>query len=443
MLHRLPTFKGGVHLPGHKHLTRDKPVRRARAPRIAVLLMLQHSGAECRPLVGPGDLVWLGQKVGDSDQLISAPIHSPVSGRVVAVEPRLHPAMGREVTAVIVESDGKDQVHESVRPAPDPGSALPEQIIRAVREAGIVGLGGAGFPTHVKLGSSADRPRDLFILNGTECEPFLTGDLRLMIEEPFRILRGAVLLMKAAGIERGVVAIDRNKPEAIKTMRREVARFPDIEVVVVAARYPHGGEKQLIEAITGRQAPPPPGLPSDVGVLVNNVQTAFATSKAVEDGMPLVERVLTVSGRVRDPANLLVRIGTPFEDVIEECGGFEDQVAKVLMGGPMTGLSQPTLCAPVVKGTSGLIALAEEDTLFGESSKCVRCGRCVDVCPVRILPVWIAAYADRGDFGQARKLHAITCIECGSCSYICPARLPLLDSIKLAKIEIAKHPAGR
>lgn len=404
-----------------------------------IIPLSQHVGAPCEPLVKVGDAVAVGQKIGDSQALVSAPVHASVSGKVVAIEAHPGPG-GAAVMSIVIESDGQDTVADGIAPRGDLASLSADEIKAIIREAGIVGMGGAGFPTHVKITPPKDKKVDVYIINAAECEPYVTCDHRLMLERPQDIVFGLRALMKAAGVSRGYIGIEDNKPDAIAAMLKAVEREDGIAVVVLKTKYPQGGEKQLINAVTGRVVPSG-GLPADVGVLVSNVGTAVAVADAIKTGMPVIERVVTVTGPiVRSPKNLRVRIGTPFAELIEQCGGLTAPAAKIINGGPMMGIAQPTLEAPVAKGTSCILALGEADLDKTPARACIRCARCVDVCPIHLMPVWISQYAERGMYDEAAKLNAVDCIECGTCAYVCPSRRPLVEAIRVAKrVALAKR----
>ncbi|MEW6523770.1 MAG: electron transport complex subunit RsxC [Bacillota bacterium] len=434
---RRKTFGGGVHPPHHKKLTEEQAIRDAREPKLVVIPLSQHLGAPGNPLVQKGDQVAVGQKIGDTDAYVAAPVHASVSGKVVAVEPRMHPALGRPELAIVIESDGEGRVHESVQPKPSVDDLDADTIRSLIREAGLAGLGGAAFPTAVKVSPPRSKPIDTFVLNGAECEPFLTADHRLMVEEAPDIVFGMKALMKAIPVSRGFICIEDNKPDAVRAMKEAVRGEPGLEVVALETRYPQGSEKQMIKSVLGREVPPPPGLPLDVGVVVNNVGTAHALATVLKTGMPLVDRVVTVTGPViTAPANLRVKLGTLFSDLIEQCGGYSALPGKLIMGGPMMGVAQHTAEVPVIKGTSGILALAENQAWDGDPTPCIKCARCVDVCPMQLVPVFMSAYAERGQWDMADRYNAADCLECGCCSYICPAKRPLVQTIRLAKHEI-------
>jgi electron transport complex protein RnfC len=434
-LHRV---RGGVHPPDNKQATADKPIRKMDAPELVVLPLRQHLGAPCSPTVGKGDKVLVGTVVGDSEAFVSAPVHSSVSGVVRNVAPHPHPA-GGEVLSVFIENDGESALDPGLSPR-DWKNMDEDEIRRAVREAGMVGLGGAAFPTHVKLSPPGRYPIDTVILNGAECEPFLTSDYRLMIECAEEIVEGMRIIMKAVGARRGIVAVEDNKPQALRVMA-ETIRDPAIELRSLHTRYPQGAEKVLITTLLGREVPSG-GLPMHVGVVVNNVGTAQAIARYFRTGLPLVERVVTVTGSVvREPANLLVPLGSSFSAAVEACGGFGEPPAKVIMGGPMMGLAQYTLDVPVVKGTSGILALssAEAGYEIPREPVCIRCGRCVQACPMNLIPTYLAAYAYREKWADLERLHVNDCIECGCCTYTCPTRNPIVQLIKAGKAELARR----
>jgi len=431
---KLLTFIGGVHPPHSKGSTEDKPVVACPAPDLIIIPMQQHIGAPCEPLVKVGDLVKMGQKIGEPRGYVSAPVHSSVSGRVKAIEHRPHPA-GGQVLSVVIENDGMDTLDETVVPR-SVDSLSASELKSIVLEAGLVGMGGAAFPAHVKLSPPPEKKIDTVILNGAECEPYLTSDYRLMLEDPASIVDGLRFIMKILGVEKGFIGIEDNKPKAIKAMGEAIGANSGIQLVPLKTKYPQGAEKQLIHAVTRRQVPSG-GLPMDVGVVVHNVGTASAVSRAVRKGMPLIERIVTVSGgAVREPKNLLVRIGTSFKDVVEFCGGFAGEPAKIISGGPMMGIAQYTLEVPVIKGTSGILLMNAEQARIPEPGLCIRCGRCVSVCPIHLMPLTLSANALNGNFDACENLHALDCIECGCCSFTCPAARPLLQSIRVAKKEI-------
>lgn len=438
----LERTRGGVHPPGHKELAADKPIRKIAPSPEVVIPMQQHVGASCTPRVKKGDQVYVGTLIGDSDSYVSAPVHSSVSGKVAQVAPQAHPA-GGDVLAVIISNDGEYLLDPSLSPPGDWKGMEPDEIRAHVRACGMVGLGGAAFPTHVKLNPPRANPIDTLILNGAECEPFLNADYRLMLEEPEDILEGMRIIMRAVGAPRGIVAIEENKPAAIARMRDLVRDEAAIDVHSLPTRYPQGAEKVLIKELLGREVPSG-GLPMHVGVVVNNVGTAHAIALCFSTGKPLVERVVTVTGSVvREPSNLLVPIGTSFAAAVEACGGFTEAPAKVIMGGPMMGLAQYTLEVPVIKGSSGILALSMREVGYAAPSEpvCIRCGRCVDACPMGLIPTYLASYAYNEKWDNIERLGINDCFECGCCSYTCPTKNPLVQLIKTGKSELARRKA--
>jgi electron transport complex protein RnfC len=434
-------FRGGVHPEYRKELTASLAITAASIPQKVVIPLHQHTGAPCEPLVKVGDPVKTGQKIGDSEAFVSAPVHASISGTVTAIEPCNHP-LGRKVTAIIIESDGRDEWCSELEPVEKVDDLSPEEIRALIRSAGIVGLGGAAFPAHVKLSPPEGKAIDTVIINGAECEPYLTADHRLMLEKPDEIVFGLELIMKALGAGRGIIGIEDNKPDALRVMRQAVEGKSDMSVVALKTKYPQGAEKMLIQ-VTTRRVVPSGGLPLDVGVVNHNVGSAVAITEALKKGKPLIERVVTVPGEgVRRPANLLVRLGTLVSELIDYCGGLKEETCKVITGGPMMGLAQPTTDLPVIKGTSGIVALTSEDAAFYENGSCIRCAACVRTCPINLVPTFIAQAAEHGLYDRAEKLHAADCIECGCCSYICPARIPLTQWIRIAKAEVLARRKG-
>lgn len=431
----LKTFKGGIHPPYNKELTNSKPIEKATLPKKVIIPMGMHIGAPSEPIVKVGDMVKKGQKIGEAKSFVSVPVHASISGKVTAVEPRPWPGGGL-MMSVVIESDGKDELDDSITP-PKPLSQLsPDEIKNLIREAGITGLGGAGFPTQVKLSFPPEKNVDTIIINAAECEPYITADHRLLLERPDDVVLGIEAIMKATGIKRAFIGIEDNKLDAVESIKKTIKDKEGIEVVVLATKYPQGGEKQLIKAVTGREVPSG-GLPMDAGVIVNNAGTCAAIANTLKTGLPLIERITTVTGSgIKEPKNLLIRIGTPLIDIIEQCGGFKGTPGKVLMGGPMMGLAQSTLDVPAIKGTSGLLVLEKHDVHLFEPSPCIKCARCVDACPINLLPTTIAKFAQKGMWNEAELYHALDCVECGCCSYVCPAHIPLTQHIRIAKSHI-------
>ncbi|MBW6462886.1 MAG: electron transport complex subunit RsxC [Firmicutes bacterium] len=432
-------FKGGVHPDYHKEITATMAVSKMKAPSTVVIPLQQHIGAPCEPLEGieEGVRVKMGQKIADSSGFVSAPIHASVSGTIKAIGPYNHP-LGRPVNAITIESDGQEEWDEKVKPAGNLENLTPDDLRKIIREAGIVGLGGATFPAHVKLSPPPEKKIDYVVINGAECEPYLTADHRVMLENPEEIIFGLKVMIKALGAEKGVIGIEDNKADAIRVMEQAVAGEDNITVAHLHTKYPQGAEKMLIQVTTGRIVPSG-GLPLDIGVVNHNVGTAVAITSTIREGKPLIERVVTVTGSgINKPANLLVKVGTLVSEVLDVCGGLKEDTRKLITGGPMMGLAQPNTDIPVIKGTSGILALTDQDVYIAESSPCIRCAKCVEACPVQLLPTSIAQAAEHDLFKKAEKLHAMDCFECGCCSYVCPSKIPLTQLIRIAKAEIAK-----
>ncbi|MBI5185354.1 MAG: electron transport complex subunit RsxC [Nitrospinae bacterium] len=435
-------FRGGVHLPEEKDGTNGLPTQTCPLPGKVVIPLSQHTGAICEPLVKSGDLVKKGQKIGEGKSFITSTVHASISGKVVDISPQPHPS-GNNVPAITIESDGKDEWADGIAGTGDYLYIDPEKLRAIVLNAGIVGLGGAQFPTHVKLSPPKDKKIEYVILNGAECEPFITSDHRLMVEKPSEIIEGLKIIMKALSVRKAFIGIEKNKPDAISILKSQISNLKsqnmDIEVAPLDIKYPQGAEKQLIKSIVNREIPSG-GLPMDVGVVVNNVGTAHAIYNAARHGRPLIERVVTVTGSgVKEPKNLLARIGTSLDFMIQNCGGFAGEPEKVIVGGPMMGTAQHTLKVPVIKGTSAILvfskgsARADSDYLA-----CIRCGRCIDSCPMGITPNLYGIYYERGMVDAAHSWNLMDCIECGICSYTCPAHRPLVQFIRGLKSEIHK-----
>ncbi|MDK2562864.1 electron transport complex subunit RsxC [Romboutsia sedimentorum] len=433
---KLLTFKGGIHPPYRKEYSNQKPIERAENPKIVYIPLQQHIGAPSKPIVEVGDLVKVGQKIGEQQGFVSCNVHSSVSGKVIAIKE--HEVAGGTGTCIIVENDFKEERHESVKPKGVLADLSKEEIVGIIKEAGIVGMGGATFPTHIKLSPPPDKKIDTVILNGAECEPYLTADDRLMVENPEEVVFGLKVFMKALNVSKGYIGIEVNKPEAIEAIKKASKPYSDIEVVSLEIKYPQGAEKQLIYACTGREVPSG-GLPMDAGAVVNNVGTAAQVSKTIKTGMPLIERITTVTGScINEPKNLITKVGTIVSEIIDQCGGFKENknVGKVIMGGPMMGIAQYTIDIPTNKGTSGILCLDESESRTPKPQNCLRCGKCLSVCPAFLQPLYISAYSLKNDFENAQNHRALDCIECGSCSFVCPASRPLLQSIRNAKREI-------
>ena len=425
---RLDGYYGGVHPSERKEFSEHIALERFPDPKTVVISMSQHLGAPANPIVQVGDTVKVGQKIGEAAGFISAPVHSSVSGTVIAVEPRMHATRGSEMTAVVIESDGKNTLHESVQPHGDLDSLTPDEIIDIIREAGIVGMGGAGFPTCVKLKPA--KPVDTILLNGCECEPLLTADHRVMLEFADDIIFGLKAILKTTGAEKGIIVIEDNKPDAIEVMQAKVAEIGNIEVFVAKTKYPQGAEKTLIKRVMGRQVPRG-GLPADVGVVVDNISTVKAISDAIQKGLPLIERVATVTGeKIKNPGNYIVKIGTSVREMIDYCGGTTDDDVLIKMGGPMMGFELSDLNVPMMKGSNGIIAIDTDQTA---EQPCIKCGRCVDVCPMDLSPLYFAKYADEENWQGMKDMNVMDCVECRCCQYICSSKIPLVAKIKAGK----------
>jgi len=432
----LKTFRGGIHPAEYKDLTQQAPIRVAKVPSRVIIPLQQHTGAPCEPLVAKGDKARAGQKIGDTKAFVSAPVHASISGTVSNIAKHPHP-LGQESLAIFIDSDGEDSWMEGIGSRREYSAFSPQELRDIIREAGIVGMGGAAFPTHVKLTPPSEKKIDLVLLNGAECEPYLTSDHRIMVERPAEVAEGLRLIMKILGVPRAIVGIERNKPDAIAALQREFSTEPSIEVVEMKVKYPQGSEKQLIKVLAHREVPSG-GLPFDIGVVVQNVGTALAIYEAIALDKPLVERVITLTGdAIAHPANLLVRIGTPLKDLLDECGGIVGELGKVVVGGPMMGLAQYSLSIPVVKGTSGVLILSEDQAEIVEEGPCIRCGRCLAVCPMRLSPSLMADAVKAKDIASAEACHLLDCMECGSCAFVCPAKRHMVQWIKYGKNEIA------
>lgn len=428
------TFKNGVHPSDQKKATMKKPIRIILPEKGSEVVypMQQHLGAPAKPVVASGDRVLLGQRIAEMGGRVSSPIHASVSGVVSAIEPRLTPT-GLVSQSVIIENDGLMLEDKSLATREDWRSLSREEIIDIVRDAGVVGLGGAGFPTHIKMSPPDYTKIDCFIVNAAECEPYLTSDYRVLIEETDRLLEGVEVMLGVFPNAEAVIAIETNKMEAVNRLSALVKRNPRVDVVPLYTKYPQGAEKQLINAVTGRVVPKG-GLPADVGVVVNNADTVIAVHRSVVRGRPLMRRIVTVSGgAVMNKGNYKVRIGMPISGLIEATGGFREEPAKVLCGGPMMGFAMYDLDAPIIKTSSAIVALTEREARLPEQSGCIRCGKCVEHCPMGLMPLELNKFAIAADYGKFEEYDGSSCIECGCCTYICPAKRHLAQSIKTAK----------
>ncbi len=438
-------FARGVHPAGHKELAADRPIEALPAPSQLNVPLLQHTGAPCAPIVEPKAAVVFGQKIADAQALISAPIHAPVNGTYVKSTVATLPN-GRHVKTMLLQAGPENLSGDALKGelfggdwAVTPDDHDPAALAAAVREAGLVGQGGAAFPTAVKLARNAQKPVDIVLVNGCECEPYLTSDYRLMLEAAAPIVAGARLAARACGATKIFIAVEDEKPAAIAALRAVAGDA--VAVVAVDTRYPMGGEKQTVRAVTGRTIPTG-GLPLDVGVVVINVATAAAIARAALRGKPLTHRVVSVTGGgIAQPKNVLAPVGASYKDLIEFCGGLAPDAARAIAGGPMMGFALLGLDVPVTKGTSGVVVLTAADARRAEETNCVRCGRCVDVCPLNLVASRIALAARAKDWTLARRYHIAACMECGCCAYVCPAAIPLVQLIRMGKAQMQKETA--
>ena len=424
---RLEGYYGGVHPSERKEYTEHLALKRFPDPEEVVIPLSMHAGAPANPVVQVGDTVKVGQKIGEAAAFISSPVHSSVSGTVTAIEERGHATRGT-CLSVVIKSDGKNTLHESVKPHKSLEELTCDEIVEIVKEAGIVGMGGAGFPTSVKLKPA--KPVDTILLNGCECEPLLTADHRVLLEFADDVIYGLQAILKAVGAEKGVIVIEDNKPDAIQLMTEKTADLDNIEVVTAKTKYPQGAEKMLIKRVTGRKVPSG-GLPADVGCIVSNISTTKAIADAILTGMPLIERVVTVTGeRVKNPGNFIVKIGTNTKDLIEYCGGVTGDDVTIKAGGPMMGFLLTDTNVPIMKGSNGIIAVDTDHTV---EQPCIKCGRCMDVCPMELSPLYFAKFADEENWQGMKDKNVMDCIECRCCEYICSSKIPLVTKIKAGK----------
>lgn len=438
---KLRTFRiGGIH-PEENKLSSDVATQVAPLPKQAVFPLSQHIGAPAKPVVEKGDKVKVGTLIAEAGGFVSAPIYSSVSGTVLRVDTAIDATGYRKPSIIIkVEGDeweaGIDRSDRLETLAAHP-ELTPEEIVNRIKQAGVTGMGGAGFPTFIKLCPPPGATAECVILNGVECEPYITSDYRLMIEHANEILVGLDLLMKAAKVERGYIGIEENKPEAIRLLQEKTAENPNVEIVPLAQKYPQGGEKQLVDAVIRRQVPAPPAIPVNVGAIVQNVGTAFAVYQAVMKRKPLFERYTTVTGkRLAHPGNYLVRMGTPMIDLIDLCGGMPEGDNKLLAGGPMMGKALTSADVPVCKGTNSITILTNEDARRKQSQPCIRCAKCVSACPMGLEPYLLATASSLHNWEKVEAAGVTSCIECGSCQFTCPAHRPMLDNIRLGKSTV-------
>ncbi len=438
---KLHTFKiGGIH-PEENKITAEMPTQMAELPKQAIFPLSQHIGAPAKPVVQRGDKVKVGTLLAEAGGFVSAPIYSSVSGTVAKIDEEFDATDYRK-PVIIVNVEG-DEWEENIdrgdklETLADHPELTPEEIVSRVQAAGVTGMGGAGFPTHVKLCPPPTAKAECIIVNAVECEPYITSDYRLMMEHPDEIIIGLELLMKAAKVERGYIGIEENKPEAIKLLTEKTANDSRIEVIPLAQKYPQGGEKQLVDAVIHRQVPAPPAIPVNVGAIVQNVGTTFALYEAVMKRKPLIERYTTVTGkRIKRPGNFLVRIGTPFSQLIEACGGMPEGDNKVLAGGPMMGKAVISLNTPVCKGTNSITVISGDEAHRKKVQPCIRCAKCVSVCPMGLEPYLIATLSAFKEYERAENEDIVSCIACGSCQYTCPSGRPILDNILQGKAVV-------
>ncbi len=432
------TFRHGVHPPDDKELTAALPLRRMPFPDELVVPLKQHAGKPARRVVEVGQHVQRGDLLAETNGWLSSPVHASAAGVVKEVDLFPHPD-GVMSEAILIAVDRYSPQLPRPRMLPPWETLEPDEIIELVWLAGVVGLGGAAFPTHVKLVLPEGTQVHTLIVNGAECEPYLTSDHRVMVEYPERVLLGVRMMLKTLAVPRAVIGVEKNKPDAIAALRRALGGATDISVLPLTVKYPQGAEKMLIKAVTGQEVPSGK-LPVHVGVLVQNVGSAACIAEVFETGMPLIERIVTVSGRgVKQPANLVVPVGTRIRDVFEFCGGLTDDVEQVVFGGPMMGVVQPNLDAPVVKGTTGILALTAREIVDKPAQACIHCGRCLDACPVFLNPERMAALAQLGRFEEMKAMHLADCMLCGSCAYACPSGLPLSQMFALSKSTLRRR----
>ncbi len=435
MIFKTNTFKGGVHPKEFKELSENQAFEIMPVSKEIILPLQQHLGKEATPVVKKKDRVLAGQLVAEAVGFISAPIHSPVTGTVKDIK-SVATSIGFPKKSIIITPEESDE-KQLLEPL-DIESVTPEQIVERVKVAGIVGMGGASFPTYVKLIPQKDKPIDTLIINACECEPYLTRDYRIMLERPMQFISGIKLIMKALLVKKAIIGIEDNKPQAIEILKQHIANEETIKLEVLRTKYPQGAEKMLIQASIKRQVPPGK-LPLDVGVVVQNVVTALSVYEAVSEGKPQIDALVTVSGKgINNPKNLIVKIGIPLNDILDYCGGISDDAVKLVVGGPMMGNTVYELKTPVMKATSGILLLTQSEVNDIKEQNCVRCGNCVEVCPVNLYPTKLARLSQYAKYEDALNMGIMNCMECGTCQYNCPSNVPLVHWLKLGKSKAKK-----
>ncbi len=434
---KLSTFKRGIHIHDGKEHTSSCEIKRIspKAGQLMMYPMSQHLGAPCEPLVAKGDKVLLGQKIGDTEAFVAAPVHSSVSGVVTDIKDIITPT-GITSKTVVIENDGLDTCAENLHSYKDYKAIPKDELLKIIKSAGIVGLGGAGFPTHIKLNPPADKKIDYIIINAAECEPFLTTDHRVMLEETEELVRGLEIMLTIHPKAKGIIGIETNKPDAIAKLEEATKSISNIEIVGLKPKYPQGAEKQLIYACTGREVPSG-GLPADIGCIVNNVDTCIAIERAVYRGRPLIRKVVTLVGScLKQPGNYKIRLGQSLTDILEETGGYTSQPAKIIAGGPMMGVAAFSTDIPIIKTSAAFLFFSEKEARIPPERNCIRCGKCVHYCPIGLLPLELNQAAIASDFDLFAKYNGADCIECGCCSYVCPSKRHLAQSIRAYRREL-------
>jgi electron transport complex protein RnfC len=432
---KLYSFHGGIY-PKENKYSADCPIENMPLPKRAVIPVIQNSKEKCKPIVSRGNLVIAGQKITEPLNKISVPSHSPVSGKVIDIHPIFHPLIQKPVDSIIVDSDGKDQKKTSVNIHDDYFRYSPKDLVSVIYEAGITGLGGSCFPAHVKLSPPRDTEIDVVVVNGTECEPYLTGDDQLMQEKAKEIIEGAKIIMYILNAPKCVIAIEDNKPKAIEIIKNIIFHEPNISLAVLKTHFPQGSEKQLIKTLFNKEVPKGQ-FSHSIGIVVDNAATCYAVCRAVKAGESLISRVITVSGKgIKTPKNINVRLGTPLKDIAAFCGGTNPGFAHAVMGGPMSGVIQSSLDVPVVKGTLGVIFLTKDEMIKRKYSDCFRCGRCIRACPAKLFPNQLSIFIENNRIQESVEFNPSECIECGCCSYVCPANRPIFQQIKTVKNKL-------